>query len=127
MRCAGETFERLFLAGNEAIATGDTEKAVESFDAALHERATGAAYKGMALARYLMTDYRASISAEEQAYAAYRKEGDRLGAARAARMLAWMNGNMLGEWAVRSGWIGRAKKLLVEGTRSRLNAAGCSC
>lgn len=112
---AGETYERLLLAGNEAITAGDGEKAVESFEAALDERATGAAHEGMALARYLMTDYRASISAEEQAYAAYRREGDRLGAARAARMLAWMNGNMLDEWAVRNGWIGRAKKLLAEG------------
>lgn len=33
---AGETYERLLLANNEAITAGDGKKAVESFEAALH-------------------------------------------------------------------------------------------
>lgn len=34
--------------------------------------------------------------------AAYRREGDRLGGA-GRRMLAWITGNVFGEWAVRAG------------------------
>ena len=65
-------------------------------------------------AAYMETDYRGAIAAHERAYAAYRACGDRLGAARSARLLAWMNGNMLGDWAVRNGWLSRAKSLLAE-------------
>ena len=33
---------------------------------------------------------------------------------RAARTLAWITGNVLGDWAVRSGWLARARTLLEE-------------
>lgn len=74
----------------------------------------GGNFEAEGRAAYLATDYRAAIAAHERAYAAYRGVGDRLGAARAARLLAWMNGNMLGEWAVRNGWLARARTLLAE-------------
>jgi len=46
------------------------------------------------------------------AVAAYREEGDALGAARAARVAAWLHTNVHGDWAVAAGWIGRAEREL---------------
>ena len=48
------------------------------------------------------------------AYAAYRREGDLLAAARAARTLGWFHGSVYGDWAVYRGWVGRAVSLLEE-------------
>lgn len=98
---------------NSAIAAGEAEGALQLFEAELARgNASGAVHEGIGRARYLMTDYRGAVAAHEQGYTAYRTAGDLLGAARAARMLAWMHGNMFGDWAVRSGWLGRARTLL---------------
>jgi hypothetical protein len=70
--------------------------------------------RGSGAPRYVRTDYRAAIVAHEDAYAAYRRESDHLGAARVARMLAWITGNVFGEWAVRAGWIARTRTLLTD-------------
>ena len=51
----------------------------------------------------------------EQTYAAYRKEGDLLAAARAARTLGWFHGSVYGDWAVYQGWTRRALSLLEQG------------
>jgi hypothetical protein len=48
------------------------------------------------------------------AYSAYRREGNLLAAARAARTLGWFHGSAYGEWAVYRGWIGRAVNLLEQ-------------
>jgi hypothetical protein len=37
-----------------------------------------------------------------------------MGAGRAARTVAWIRGNVLGDWAVRSGWLARASAILGE-------------
>jgi DNA-binding CsgD family transcriptional regulator/predicted negative regulator of RcsB-dependent stress response len=57
-------------------------------------------------------DYRAAVNAYEQAFAAYRRDGDILAAARAARTVAWFNGWVFGDWAVHRGWVSRARRLL---------------
>ena len=54
------------------------------------------------------------MGAYERAYAAYRREGDLLGAARAARTVAWFHGSVHGNWAVYGGWISRARTLLEQ-------------
>jgi DNA-binding NarL/FixJ family response regulator len=78
----------------------------------LAEVQSAEALEGMGQALYLECNYTAAIDLYEQAYAAYRKEGRTLGAARAARMLAWVCGNVLGDWAVQSGWLARARTIL---------------
>jgi DNA-binding NarL/FixJ family response regulator len=65
-------------------------------------------------ARYRSVDYRGAIEGYEAAYRAYRADADRLGAGRAARILAWLHGNVHGDGAVASGWMGRARSLLEE-------------
>ena len=74
----------------------------------------GAALEGLAQDLYRQVDYPASMEAHERAYRAYHQEGNLLGAARAARTLAWMHGNLSGDWAVANGWLGRARSLLEE-------------
>jgi hypothetical protein len=40
--------------------------------------------------------------------------GERMAAGRAARMVAWITGNVFGDWAVQSGWFARAVTNLKE-------------
>jgi DNA-binding CsgD family transcriptional regulator len=64
--------------------------------------------------RYRAGDYDASIALHARAFAAYRRTGDALGGARAGRALAWLHGNVHGDWAVAAGWRERAIRLLEE-------------
>ena len=63
---------------------------------------------------YFDGDYAAAAARYEKAYAAYRRAGRLAEASRAARMLGWISGGVLGEWAVESGWLARARSLLAE-------------
>ena len=74
----------------------------------------GEVLEGRARALHLAFDYPGSMKAYERAYAAYRREGDLLAAARAARTLGWFHGSVYGEWAVYRGWVGRARSLLEQ-------------
>ena len=65
-------------------------------------------------ASYRAMDYGAAIARYEEAYRAYREDDDRLGAGRAARIIAWLHANVHGDWAVANGWVGRARTLLEE-------------
>ena len=42
-----------------------------------------------------------------------------MAAGRAARSAAWITGNVLGDWAVRSGWLARARTILEEAGEDR--------
>ncbi|MGH2759775.1 MAG: LuxR C-terminal-related transcriptional regulator [Actinomycetota bacterium] len=80
------------------------------------------AIEDSALAAYLETDYVGAADSYERAFSSYRAEGDVAGAVRCARMLAWIHGNVLGDWALQNGWVGRACSLLEgaeEGTPER--------
>ena len=48
-----------------------------------------------------------------------------MAAGRAARTVAWITGNVLGDWAVRSGWLARARALLEEAAAIGPSTAGC--
>jgi DNA-binding CsgD family transcriptional regulator len=66
---------------------------------------------------YLQTDYGAAADQYERAYTAYRRLGDVPSAARCARMLSWIHGNILGKWAVQNGWVARACTILEPADR----------
>jgi DNA-binding CsgD family transcriptional regulator len=100
--------------GWAALNTGDAATARVSFEQALVEAESGAAFEGLGQALYLHRDYSGAIAQQERAYAAYRREGKAFAAARAARNLAWITGNVLGDWAVHNGWLARARRLLEE-------------
>ena len=105
--------------GWAALRDGDASTARRAFEHVLAEVRSSSALEGLGQAFYLECDYPASIDHYEQAYAAYRKDGQTVGAARAARMLAWICGNVLGNWAVQSGWLARARTILEEAGRDR--------
>lgn len=73
----------------------------------------GDALEAEARARYLDLDFTSAIATWERAYAAYRADGDAVGAIRMARTLAGMHGQITGDAAVMSGWLARAKTLLA--------------
>jgi DNA-binding CsgD family transcriptional regulator len=103
--------------GYAALRAGDAVVARHHFEVALAEVESGEALAGLAEALYLARDYSASVSHYERAYSAYRHEGDDISAGHVARMLAWITGNVLGDWAVQSGWFARARTLFEEADR----------
>jgi len=112
MGAVSSRLEALKAEGHEAFRRGDGPAARRAFEAALVIHEDGEALEGLARAHYLEVDYKASIAAHERAYAAYRRENNALGSARAARMLAWSYANLYGDWAIHSGWLARAQTVL---------------
>ncbi|GLZ45962.1 hypothetical protein Acsp06_21470 [Actinomycetospora sp. NBRC 106375] len=78
------------------------------------EPETGAWWEARARERHRAVDYAGSLDAYERAYDAYRREGELLAAARAARTAGWFRGSVFGEWAVHRGWVGRARALVEQ-------------
>ena len=78
------------------------------------EGQSGAALEALARAAHATSDYARTIELYERAYSAYRREGDLLAAARAARTISWFRGWIYGEWAVANGWMARARDLLEQ-------------
>ncbi len=74
----------------------------------------GSALEAQGEALYLEREYAAAATCYERAYIAYRRERQFLPAGRAARTVSWITGNVLGDWAVQSGWLGRARSVLAE-------------
>ena len=105
--------------GMAALREGDTTAARRAFELALADGVSGAVLEGLAEAQYLEREYSASATGYERAYVAYRGEGHTMAAGRAARTAAWITGNVLGDWAVRSGWLARARRLLEEAGEDR--------
>jgi DNA-binding CsgD family transcriptional regulator len=106
-------------AGLAALRDGDAAAARRAFELALAERESGAVLEGLGEALYLERDYPAAAACYARAYAAFRRAGQRMAAGRAARTIAWIEGNVLGDWAVRSGWLARARTLLEEAGEDR--------
>jgi DNA-binding CsgD family transcriptional regulator len=106
--------EELIAEGREAFERGDVEASRRAFEAALAEGESGELFEGLGRASFVAADYPRSIEAHERAFALYREDGDLMGAARAARIIAWMHLNIAGDWAVFAGWMARAARLLEE-------------
>jgi len=105
--------------GLAALRVGDAATARRAFELALGEGESGEVLEGLAEALYLERDYPGSAARYERAYSAYRSERQNMAAGRAARTLAWITGNVLGDWAVRSGWLARARTILEEAGKDR--------
>jgi DNA-binding CsgD family transcriptional regulator len=105
--------------GMAALGDGDAAAARRAFELALAGGESGEVLEGLAEALYLQREYAAAAVQYERAYAAYRRERQTMAASRAARTLAWITGNVLGDWAVRSGWLARARTILEEAGEDR--------
>ena len=75
---------------------------------------SGRALEDGAEARYLAREYAKAAEQYERAFMVYRRQRDWMAAGRAARSIAWICGNVLGDWAVRNGWLARARAVLAE-------------
>ena len=105
--------------GRAALRDGDAAGARRAFGSALAEAESGEALEGLAEALYLEREYAEAAAHYERAYAAYRRERRSMAAGRAARAVAWITGNVFGEWAVQSGWFARAGTILEEAGHDR--------
>jgi DNA-binding NarL/FixJ family response regulator len=105
--------------GFGALRDGDAARARHLFEVALAEGESGGVLEGLGGALYLEREYPASAVHYERAYSAYRREGDAMAAGRAARTAAWITGNVMGDWAVQSGWFARARTMLEEAGEDR--------
>jgi DNA-binding NarL/FixJ family response regulator len=105
--------------GLAALGGGDAATARRAFELAVAEVESGEALEGLGEALYLEREYAASGARYERACSAYRAERQIMAAGRAARAVAWITGNVLGEWAVRSGWFARAQAILEEAGEGR--------
>jgi DNA-binding NarL/FixJ family response regulator len=109
-----EGVDRLPREGWDALAAADWRAARASFEQALAEFETAEALDGLSQALHFQGEYDAAIEVKERAFAAYRSEGRPADAADTARWLAFLHGTYHGNYAVASGWMGRAGSLLED-------------
>ena len=110
--------EELVAEAHAALRAGDAAGARALLERAGAEPASGDVIDGLAYAAYLELDLIRAIEGWERAYAAYRDAGDRANAIRVARTLGFMHGTVIGDRAVMSGWLARARTLLGDATDS---------
>ena len=99
-------------AGWAALQEGRWADARARFEQALRREETPEACEGLSWAAWWLDDPEVVFEARERAYRLYRKRGD---APSAARMATWVAADQLdfhGAWAVASGWLRRAHRLL---------------
>ena len=89
-------------------------EAAEAFRDALATEETAAAHEGLSWAAWWLDDGDTLFAARERAFTLYRDGGDRQGAARMALWLAVDELDFRSSWAVASGWLQRAERLLED-------------
>jgi DNA-binding NarL/FixJ family response regulator len=99
-------------AGDAALRRGAWDEARGRFEAALAAGAGAAAWEGLGWAAYWSSDAELTLHAREEAYRAFRAEGDRAGAGRVAAWLAADYLEFRGDDAIASGWLERAHRML---------------
>jgi ATP/maltotriose-dependent transcriptional regulator MalT len=104
--------DALVEAGRQALETGSWEEARARFQAALALAELPEALEGLGLASWWLDDAAQTLEARERAYRIYRERGDARSAARVAIWLVWDYLAFRGEFAVASGWLERARRLL---------------
>jgi DNA-binding NarL/FixJ family response regulator len=112
MTAAEQELEALLDEGASALRDGDGARARRAFDAATADSPSGAALEGLGSAAYLELDFPQAREEWEGAYGAYRNEGDKPGAVRLARQVAWLYGAVFDNAAAMNGWMARATTLL---------------
>jgi DNA-binding CsgD family transcriptional regulator len=106
------TGEALLLKGRDALRRGDAEAARAAYESARGSAPEGQILEGLARAAFVAREFDDCIDLWEQAYAAYRAASDGASSVRVARTLGCMHGSVRGDWAVGSGWVARAQRLM---------------
>ena len=99
-------------AGATALAAGRWAEARAAFDRELAAAETAEALSGMAQALWWLGDMPGSVAFHQRAYSAARRCGDSTAAALTAIALSITYAANFADWAVASGWAGRAGTLL---------------
>ena len=99
--------------GRAALDRRAWEDARDHFRAALADSASAEAWEGLAVALAYLNEV-AALEAYEEAFRAYRKAGDAVGAARCALLLVRDVSEFRGDFAVANGWMRRARSLLAQ-------------
>ena len=107
------TVEDLIADGRAAHRKGDVAAARGLFQTALTLGPNSATLEGLGFAAYLAMEFDEAIDLWQQPYAGYRADGNGVGAVRMARMLGYLYGIVVGDWAIGPGWIARAPAHLL--------------
>jgi LuxR family transcriptional regulator, maltose regulon positive regulatory protein len=99
--------------GWRELRQADWAAARERFGEALAAEETPEAFEGLSWAAWWLDDGPGVFAAREAAYRLYMQRGDPAGAARMATWLAADQLDFCGAWAVASGWLRRAQRLLA--------------
>lgn len=100
--------------GWEALARGDWDAAMASFQEAIAQEETPEALEGLGFAAWWLNDAATAVWAREQAYRQFHAVGDPRGAARVAIWLSMDHVIRRGEQAIGNGWLQRAARLLED-------------
>ena len=106
------TLDKLIAEGRAALRVGDAAGARVAFEQVSDGSTRGDVIEGLARVAYLEMNFAQAIEDWERAYAAHRDSANHVGAIRVARTVAYMYLAIVGDWAVGSGWLARAKTLL---------------
>ena len=98
--------------GWEALAAADWASARASFERARAEAETAEVLDGLSQVAHFEGDYDAAIELKERAFGGYRGTDMPVQAADTARWLAFLHGTFHGNFAVASGWMARAERML---------------
>ncbi len=99
--------------GWQALREGDWSGARALFEAALAQEETASVLEGLGWCGYFLDDAELTFSARQGAYRRYVELGELASAARVAAWLAADHLEFRNEPAVSSGWLQRARRLLV--------------
>jgi LuxR family maltose regulon positive regulatory protein len=99
-------------AGRDALRQGKWKEAHAHFARSLAREETPEALEQLGLTAWWLDDADATLGSRERAYTLYRERNDPLGAARVAIWLVWDYLAFRGDFAVASGWLERARRLL---------------
>jgi len=101
-------------AARDALARGAWAEARAHLEEIIAQGETAEAHEDLALATWWLDDAAATFASRERAYALYRDAGEPRSAARVATWLVWDYLAFRGDFAVASGWLERARRLLAE-------------
>lgn len=104
---------RALAAGAAALAAGRWDAAREAYESALSAGPSGAALEGLGEALWWAGATERAAHCRARAYAAYRREGDGVSAARAALSAAVSQAADCGNGPAARGWVARAARVLA--------------
>jgi DNA-binding CsgD family transcriptional regulator len=108
------TTEEVLVAGWQALARTEWERARSLFEAAVGREESAEALEGLSVAAWWLDDAETMFATRERAYRLYRRDGDLRSAGRLATWFGIDYFSFRGEAAIGNGWFRRAHRLLDE-------------